>query len=375
MHGSFLKVRGKWAIRFDIFENGVRKQKQIGGFKTKPEAAKALAAVVTDKDRGQYFEASNITVNEFLKIWMDDYVIPNLAPKTVAFYEALMRVHVHGYFEGVPLNSLKANTLEKFYNHLRKTTDLSPNSILHVHKTIKSALNHAKRWEYIKDNPMENVIAPQKKKVVIQYWDPGIIPAALKLFEGSEVEWHVKMALATGLRLGEICALKITDLNFRDKTFRVSETAQRITGKGLIYKRPKTDDSMAPLPMTPHIEALLSERLLWKKKNKVYFGEKYIKSDYLAVFDDGRAMEPTYVYHTFKKVLQKQRKKPGVKLTRVPVISFHGLRHSCASYLISERVPMKVVQLILRHSDFKVTANTYSHILIDEQREALSKIF
>ena len=82
--------------------------------------------------------------------------------------------------------------------------------------------------------------------------------------------------------------------------------------------------------MTPHIEALLSERLLWKKKNKAFWGSKYITSDYLAVFDDGRAMEPTFVYHTFKKVLKRQRKKPGVKTIRVPVISFHGLRHYCA---------------------------------------------
>jgi integrase len=375
MYGSFLKVRGKWAIRFDVYEGGVRKQRQVGGFRTKPEAEKALAAIVTDKDRGQYFQAKNVSLSEFLALWMEDYVRPNLAPKTVVFYESLVRVHIQDYFRKVALSDLRPIMIEKFYNHLRKNTDLSPNTIHHIHKTLKSALNHAKRWEYIKTNPMENVIAPQQQKAVIRYWDPGIIPAALKLFEGSEIEWHVKLALATGLRLGEICALKVTDLNFREKTFRVSETAQRITGKGIIYKKPKTDDSMAPLPMTPHIEALFSERLLWKKKNRLFFGERYERSDYLAVFADGRAMEPTYVYHTFQKVLHRQKVTGGSKTTKVPVIAFHGLRHSCASYLISQGVPMKVVQMILRHSDFKVTANTYSHILIDEQREALARIF
>jgi integrase len=132
---------------------------------------------------------------------------------------------------------------------------------------------------------------------------------------------------------------------------------------------------MAPLPMTPHIESLFSERLHWKKKNQLFFGERYVKSEFLAVFADGRAMEPTYVYHTFQKVLNRQKVTGGSKITKVPIIAFHGLRHSCASYLISQGVPMKVVQMILRHSDFKVTANTYSHILIDEQREALARIF
>lgn len=365
----FKLTSGKWAIRFNVpAADGSRDQKQIGGFAKKSEAEKELIKLEAEILNGQYFRVANITVSAFLQIWLDDHVKPNLAPKSYLFYKNLFKTHISEYFTKTKLVDLRANQIEAFYLHLRTHSKLNTNSIHHCHKTLRTALNHAVKWDYIKDSPMRKVTPPKTQKSSVQYWDPDMIEDGLRLFEETPIGFHVRLALLTGLRQGEICALHVRNLDFKTGEIHIEETAQRITNLGIIFKPPKTASSMSTLPMTDEVRQILKERILKIKKDKVLHADIYNKDyeGYLSVWEDGSFVEPDYVSRTFRNILKRQ--------STVKQIRFHDLRHSCASWLITNGVDLKIIQEILRHSDFRLTANTYSHISQTLKKDALEKL-
>lgn len=352
--GSVFKLKsGKWAIRFDVPGEG-RGQKQVGGFGKKSDAEKELTKIEADILNGKYFKTTNIVLSDFMETRLADHVKPNLAPKTYQFYKNLFTNHIKDYFAGVKLADLKANKIEAFYRHLRDQGALGPNSIHHCHRTLRAALNCAVRWDYINTSPMVRVNPPKTEKTEAKYWDVDTIPSGIKLFDGTTISFHVQIALLTGLRLGEICALHEDVIDFKKDEIHIVATAQRVTGQGIIFKDPKSEESSATLPMTDDVRQILKNHLLDIKKNQIRNADIYLKEykGYLSVFEDGSFMEPNYVSGLFRKTLGGQ--------SEIPRIRFHDLRHSCASWLIHNGVDMKSIHEILRHSDFSTTANTYS---------------
>lgn len=368
--GSVIKQKsGKWAIRFDVPDDqGKRKQKQIGGFPKKSEAEKELKKIEAEILSGDFFSTKEITVCAFIEVWLADHVKPNLAPATYQFYAGLYRCHMKVYFSKVILSELKANQIEKFYAYLNENTDLCTNTIHHCHKMLRAVLNKAVKWGYIKISPMTRVEAPKQTKTEMKYWTEKEILAAMEVFRGSTIEWHVKIALLTGLREGEIAALNINNVDYKNKTFRVSETAQRVDGQGIIFKEPKTEKSKSTMPLTAEVEQLIKQREHRIKLDKLRLGDKYnCRYDgYLSVWENGDIFDPKYIGREFHRILKGQ--------SSVPMIRFHDLRHSCATWLLSQGVDLKTIQEILRHADFSTTANTYSHISIEAKKDALNKL-
>lgn len=366
--GSVFKLKsGKWAIRFDV-PGESREQKQIGGFNKKSEADKALVKIEADIINDQYFRSANIYVSAFMEIWLRDYVLPNLSHKTYEFYNGLFENHIRAYFLKIMLTALKPNQIEFFYRELKAAGKLSDATIHHIHKTLRTALNHAVRWGYVKVSPMNRVVAPKFEKPTVKYWTSDEIGEALKLFTDSPIEFHVKIALLTGLRIGEICALNENYINFNNHTFTVAKTAQRKKGEGIIFVDPKTEASKDILPMTEEVRVLFRERILENKKNRVKNLDIYNNEHlgYLSVRQDGSLINPGYVGSVFRKILQSQKD--------IPYIRFHDLRHSCASWLLYNGVDLKSIQEVLRHADFSTTANTYSHVSVEMKKAALETL-
>lgn len=367
---------GLWSIRYDLpTVKGGRKQKKEGGYRTKPMAAAELKKREADVLRGKLFYGGDVTLYEFADIWTERYIEKKLAPKTVKFYRTLVKNYIKPYFKKTKLSELRGDAIEEFYNYLAENTGLSPNSIHHVHKTLRALLNRAVRWGYIHTSPMVNVDPPGQTKTIIQYWEPDDIKENLKLFKGTQIEWHVNVALLTGLRLGEVCALNENTIDFKNNKFAIMETAQRQTGKGIIFKIPKTEASMADMPLTAETSRLLKARIIEIKNNRIKNADIYNKDyiGYLSVWEDGHIMDPTFISSLFTKIISDYNKNEDHK-DKVKVITFHGLRHSCASWLISKGVDLKTVQAILRHSNYAITADTYAHIMMDNARKALEKI-
>jgi integrase len=375
--GSVVKEKsGFWSIRYDgPLINGARNQKQEGGFKTKWDANKALSLRESEVLRGAAPACKDIKLNDFIDLWLEKLEKQKRAPKTILFYKSIAEGHIKPYFTGKMLTQIRGHEIEDYYIYLSENTELDITSIHHNHKTLRACLNKAIKWGYLTVSPMINVEPPPQKKALIEFWEPKQIETGLNIYKGTMFEWYVNTALLTGLRLGEICALNEKYIFFKSSKFEVRETSQRLPEAGIIYKETKTEDSTASMPLTAEMKKVFKERILEIKKERMKNANIYDKSNmgYLAVWPDGRKIDPDYISFHFTDMLKEYNKKAKPK-DRLPQITFHGLRHSCATWLLFNGVDMKTLQEILRHSNYKTTADTYSHILMDKKREALESI-
>lgn len=358
--GSIIKKKTGWAIRFDMPESTKenRKQKQISGFKTKNDAQRALNDIEFKINNNNYRAESNMTVSEFYNLWFKDHVA-NLAPKTNEFYSRIIKLYIDPYIGHVQLNQLRPNDIQALY----KTIDTTNANRVKIHKTLKASLNLAYKWDYVDKKIMDKIIAPKATKKEMKYWKPNEIKIALENFKDTNIFFHVNVALNLGLRLGEICALTFEDVDYKNKVLSVSKTLQ-VIGKDIIIKPPKTEKGNRKIPLTNNMMAFFKQEMAKRKENYPY----YKSNDYMgyfSVFEDGSIKNDKYVSRSFHKLLL------GMDL---PMIRFHDQRHSCASWLIYNDVDLKVIQEILGHASFDITANTYSHIDLDKKREALERL-
>lgn len=368
--GRIIELKnGTYAIKFELANSTreKRKQKQIGGFKNKTDAKKALRDVESKIENGLYFN-TKITVNRFIEIWLQEHVI-NLKPKTQYYYHSLCDNYIKPYFDGIPLKDLKANTINKFYKHLSNaaTIDIA----FKCHKTLRACLNMAYKWDYTDKRIIDKVTAPTEPVPTRNFWDEDTIKKALIQLKDSPVFFHVYMSLHLGLRLGEACALTFDDVDPENNLITIDKTLQYIKLKNqtgqLIIDSPKTTHSIRKIPLTKNVKEFLLKEVNKIEENKKFFTKDYNKTydNNFSVFENGDIKNDSYVTKRFKKDLKK---------TDLPIIKFHDLRHSCASWLIYKNIDIKTVQEILGHADFSTTANIYAHVTKDKKLEALNKL-
>lgn len=263
------------------------------------------------------------------------------------------------------LQNLKANNINAFYRKL-KENGLSDDVIFKCHKALRACLNIAYKWDYIDKKIIDKVTSPKEPKTKVQFWEPDMIKDALEILKDSRVYFHIYVALHLGLRLDEVCALTSSDINFNKKVVNVSKTLQYVKGK-VIVKSPKTETSKRTIPLTDNMLKFFKKELSRIKENQIFMGSDYNKEylNYFSIFDDGNIKTDSYVTKRFNK---------DIKKTDLPLIRFHDLRHSCASWLLYNDVDLKVIQEILGHTSFSTTADLYSHIVQDKKKEALENL-
>lgn len=361
------KRTGEYLIRYDApgstKEN--RKQKQITGFKKESEARQALIKIEASILTGTYVNVSSMTVSEMLDTWMKDHVRASLAPKTYLFYENYVEVYLKPNLGHYKVKDIRANNIIAFYKSL-EDSGKTKGVIGKCHVALRSAFYQAYKWDLIDNKIMDKVSKPKSDPVTHDFWEYEDIQKGLLYFKGHPIEFHVNMALNLGLRQGEVCALKESDIDFKAKVLKVSRAIQ-IVNKEVVVKVPKTQSSNRELPLSDSIVKLLKQRIKWIKENQLYAGPAYNNewNGYLSVDELGNILCDQRVSGYFRRAIKKSDLKK---------ITFHDLRHSCASYLLSCGVSLKDIQEILGHSDFSTTANIYAHVTLDNKRKALNQI-
>lgn len=342
---------------------GKRKTKWISTGLTVKGNKKRAEAILMDARRNFNPEEpkvmnGDILFADYMEKWLD-IIKSSVAVPTFASYSTTVKKIVAPYFreKEVTLKNLTAKDIQEFY--LRELERVSASSVIHYHANIHKALKYAVKIDLIDVNPADKVERPKKDRFVGSFYDADEVNALFEAAKGSKLELPILFGAFYGLRRSEAIGLKWDAIDFDQNTITIRHTVTScdLDGKRILVASDttKTKSSMRTLPLVP----FMRERLLALKDeqedNRRLCGRSYIKDyiGYVCVNEIGDLIKPHYVTESFPKLL----KANGLRHIR-----YHDLRHSCASLLLANGVPMKQIQEWLGHSDFSTTANIYAHL-------------
>lgn len=350
--GDYYNNNGKRRVKY--FSTGLPEK----GNKRKAEAelARIRSEFVPPQEVGEL--ASDMPFADYLLEWLD-IVKVRVKATTFSSYEQMVKSVIEPYFrkKAVTLQGLEARHIQQFYSEKLKT--VKPNSVIHYHAVIHQALKYAMKTDLVTQNVAMKVDRPKKNDYQPVFLDAEELQHLFEVVKGTKLELPVLVAAFYGLRRGEVCGLKWDAIDFERGTITIRHTVTslQVDGKTKMYAQDsaKTKSSMRTLPLVGSFAEYFKEVKAAQEVNKKVCGNcyNYEYDGYVFVDELGDLMRPEYLTSYFPQYIQKH----GCKRMR-----FHDLRHSCASLLLANGVPLKQIQEWLGHSDFSTTANIYAHL-------------
>lgn len=367
------RSKGTFEIAYNLGNDpltGKRKRIALSFKGTKQQAEKELRRILRTLDTGEYVEPTSIKTGDFLAQWRDA-VRNQVSPKTHERYAQIVDHYLIPRFGACPLVKLSPMAIQQVYidletkgSFINKERGLSPKTRLDIHRIFKLALKHAVRMRLITFNPADNVKAPRVVRASIDTLTVEQSADLLEAVRNKPLYWPVLLALATGMRRGEIVALRWKNVDFDNKTIRVVESVEQ-TKAGTRFKSPKTNRTRAILLPEYAVEELRRHKELQTKGlarlNIVHTPETLVCARY-----DGKLLWPSSLTHEFMKLYKKR--------SDLPRIRFHDLRHSHATQLLAAGIHPKIAQERLGHSTISTTLDLYSHATDTMQDEAAVKL-
>ena len=278
---------------------------------------------------------------------------------TFSSYTQMVKGKIAPYFRntGLTLDGIQAKHIQSFYLHELKT--VSPGTVIHYHANIHKALKYAVKMDLIPFNPADKVERPKKQRYIADYYRQEELERLLEASKDHPYSLLIQTAAFYGLRRGEVVGLKWDAIDFEQGTISVKRTVTStiIDGKYQEFEQQsaKTKSSLRALPLIGSFREYFLQVKEAQELNKQVCGNCYNHEYDGFVFVDelGERMRANYLTSAFPKFLENH----GLRRMR-----FHDLRHSCASLLLANGVPLKHIQEWLGHSDFTTTANIYAHL-------------
>ena len=343
---------------------GQRKTKWISlglpekGSKRKAEAelARIRAEFEPPKEVGDL--SSDMLFADYLLEWLE-IAKGRLAVATYSSYAAMIKKPVGPYFRqrNLTLRELEARHLQMFYSEMLRK--VKPNTVIHYHAIIHSALKYAMKTDMVPQNVAMKVDRPRKNSFQPTFLDAEQMQKLFEIVKGTRLELPVLVAAFYGLRRGEVLGLKWDAIDFNRGTLTIKRTVTEATIDGTMkiieQDSAKTKSSLRTLPLVGSFRDYFQKVKEAQELNKKVCGNcyNYEYDGYVFVNELGDLMRPEYLTSYFPQYIQKH----GCKR-----MHFHDLRHSCASLLLANGVPLKQIQEWLGHSDFSTTANIYAHL-------------
>lgn len=348
---------------------GKGKRKVIYG-KTRKEVQEKLKIVLHDQQQGTLVTAQPQTVAHFLTDWLENTHRRRLRPRTYERYREALYLHIIPSLGHIQLQKLTAQQVQAFYT--RKADEgLAPATIIYYHSVLHNALDTAVKWGLVVRNVCDLVAPPRKDRFEIQPLTMEQMQHLLATLRGHKWEALFTLAMATGMRRGELLGLKWQDINFEAGRLQVRRVLSRVPthmpAREHVYveAEPKTQKSRRSVMIAPFALEALKRHRVSQLEAKVKAGECWQEHDYVFCTLQGRHLGPNHVVVEFKKLLTR---------AGLPNIRFHDLRHSAATLLLSLGIHPKVVQELLGHTQISITMDVYSHVLPGMQQDAMRQL-
>ena len=364
--GHLTVYKGYYYITLNYYDE--RKKRHYKKYSTglKAEANnKAKAEEMLMKARVEFFVpqclnnfSSDMLFIDYLKAWLQVVKI-RVKPTTYHGYVCIVDRKIIPFFSksNLTLETLKPMHIQAFY--IKELETISPNTVIHEHALIHSALKYAYKIGLVPVNVASKVDRPKKQGFEPQFLSSEEMETMFAAIKGTPFELPVLIAAFYGLRRGEVLGLKFDCIDFDACTITIKRTIVHTTvnGKKTIIQQEstKTKASNRTLPLVGKFKQYFLDVKKAQEENKKLCGNcyNYEYDGYIFVDAIGNIIKPNYLSAQFPRFLESH----GLRKIR-----FHDLRHSCASLLLANGVPLKHIQEWLGHSDFSTTANIYSHL-------------
>lgn len=361
---------GHWAVILDVRDpqTGKRRRKWHSFSGTKREAQVECARLISELSGGEYIEPAKTTVAAFLNRWLE-HMRSQVAPRTHERYSELVRKNIALLIGEIILIKLQPAQISAAYS--KALTDgrrdgsggLSPRTVGHIHRVLRQALAQAVRWNLLVRNPADVVRPPKVERAKMRALDTTETAALLEAVRSTRMFIAVLLAVTSGMRRGEITALRWRAINLAGAELSVMASAEQ-TAAGVREKETKSGRAR-----TVALTALAIEELRCHKTRQaeelLRLGVRQTEDTHVFAQINGQPLKPQSVTHEFARFLAG---------TQLPQIRFHDLRHTHATHLLASGVHPKITQERLGHANVGTTLDLYSHVLPGMQADAASRV-
>lgn len=260
--------------------------------------------------------------------------------------------------EAIRIEFSKAFTVQK------NEKPLDGNSVISYHRTLSAVLSKAKKWNYIDRNPAHGAELPSSGNKEAPYLEEDDARKLLELLQDEPIKWRTLIAfdLLSGLRRGEIAGLYWDDIDYKNQIIRVRRTLNYIPKEGVYEDTTKSNESDRVLKLSSSAFLLLNEYKEWQNQQKQLLGDVWEdKVGRIFTSDTGSPIFPDSISQWFSKF---------IKRTGLPKVTVHSLRHTYASLMIADDIPIVIVSKQLGHAQVSTTANIYAHAIKSAQVKA-----
>ena len=354
---------GRWEARIIIGHKNDGSPMYKSAFaKTQRSALKELHQLLDLYRDVDLTEECRMTLGEWMDKWMDEYMIFTIKENTIKGYRSQIDHQIKPFIGHKQLASLTTADIQKFYNKIKKEGRVHPHPIhghvlsdsmvRKIHMMLHEAMEVAVRERYIVRNPTDNTTIPKKITTEKQVLDDSQLNRFLEAIQ-CEPYWHdfFYVEVMTGLRRGEICGIKWSDIDFNEGTLCIKRSVSTKEGGGVSIGETKTDAGVRTIIMPPSVATLL-----WKKRSDAI--NEWVFPHYTNPSDP---LHPSSAYKKLKTLLKR---------LELPLLRFHDLRHTFATQATDGGVDPKTLAGILGHTDASFTLDTYTHVTSDMQRGA-----
>jgi len=360
-----IRRRGErsWEVKFDLGSDPItgKRETRYASIKgTKREAQAELIRLMDAVRRGDYIDPSKVTVSEFLDRWEKDWAANNVSPKTRERFSQLIMHQVQPHLGNIPIQKLRAVHLSELYGKLLRDGrvgggELSAKTVGHVHRCLRRAFGHAAQWGLITQNPAALVHSPRVQQAEMEILRENEVEAMFANLRDRNALLHTIaiVALGSGLRRGELCALRWSNIDLDSRTRRVEQSLEEIQA-GLRFKAPKTKHGLRTMTLPTSVISELRAHWRTQNEHRLALGiGRSTPEDLVFPAWNNQPLMPNTLSREWSRTIAAIGGRQ---------ISLHALRHTHASSLIAAGVDILTVSRRLGHANPTITLGVYGHL-------------
>lgn len=310
-----------------------------------------------------------MNINEYLNKWIKRQISKGLKQTTINIYEGYLKNYINKGIGHIELYKLTFYDIQNFYNNVIYDGNIGAKTLKNIHSVIHRALKDAVKAGLIPINQSDYVELPKPKVKEVEVLTEKEISKLREVIKSERLGISIEIALGSGLRLGEIMALRWENIDFNKRQIKVEYSLNRVPVKEnytkrtrLVFSSPKTANSIRRVPLSHRLTIKLLE---FKKYQEARYYGMNIEKDPVLSNKYMKPIDPRTIQEFFKKM----QIKAGIRHYK-----FHALRHTFATRAIRTGISDKVISEILGHSDVATTLNIYTHISDDMTRNLIDRM-